>query len=164
MTRDAVNCYMDRPTSPRGRELEGDADLRALLAATRRIAVLGIKVESQSHQPAFYVPAYLARAGFEIIPVPVYFPEATAILGQKVYRSVRDIPGPIDLVDVFRRPEHLAPHVPDLIAARPRAVWLQLGIRNDAVARQITDAGIDVIQDRCLMVDQRRLAAGPRPG
>jgi predicted CoA-binding protein len=153
---------MDRPPSPSGRLLERDADLRALLERTRTIAVLGIKVESQSHQPAYYVPAFMARAGFEVIPVPVYFPEATEILGRRVFRSLREAPQPIDLVNVFRRPEHLAAHVPDIVTARPRAVWLQLGIRHDEVAHTLMREGIDVVQDRCLMVEQRRLAAGPR--
>jgi CoA binding domain len=71
--------------------------IRGLIHQTQRIAVLGIKTERQSFQPAFYVPAYLAHAGFEIIPVPVYFPEVTQILGRPVYRRLIDIPGEIDL-------------------------------------------------------------------
>src|SRR5256885_10380915 len=78
--------------------------IRKLLMEIRRIAVLGIKTEEQSYQPAFYVPQYLASAGLEVVPVPVYYPEAQQILGQKVYRRLADIPGDIDLVDVFRRP------------------------------------------------------------
>lgn len=66
------------------------------------------------------------------------------------------MPEPIDLVDVFRRSQDLMPHLPDLLAAQPRAVWLQLGIRQDAFARELLDRGIDVVQDRCLMVDYRR--------
>src|ERR1700753_2539431 len=116
-------------TSP-GRIL-GDADLPALFARTKRIAVLGIKTEAQRGQPAFDVPRYLQHAGFEVVPVPVYYPDVTTILGQPVYRRLADIPGPVDLVDVFRRPSDLDPHVGDLLAKRPAAVWLQLGIRND---------------------------------
>jgi hypothetical protein len=71
--------------------------IRGLIHQTQRIAVLGIKTERQSFQPAFYVPAYLANAGFEIIPVPVYFPEVTQILGRPVYSRLIDIPGEIDL-------------------------------------------------------------------
>src|SRR5919107_4638508 len=85
--------------------------IRSLLMETRRIAVVGIKTEAQSFQPAFYVPQYMAQAGFEIIPVPVYYPEATEILGQKVYRKLADIPGDVDLVNVFRRPSDIPPHV-----------------------------------------------------
>ena len=133
--------------------LDRDEDLTALLQATRRIAVLGIKTEAQRGQPAFYVPESLARAGFEIVPVPVYYPEVETILGQKVYRRLADVPGPVDLVDVFRRPADLMPHLDDLLAARPRAVWLQSGIRHDDFARRLVDAGISVVQDRCLMVE-----------
>ncbi|MCA9588739.1 MAG: CoA-binding protein, partial [Myxococcales bacterium] len=72
-------------------------DITALLDATRRVAVLGIKTEAQASQPAFYVPAYVAEAGFEVIPVPVYYPEVTHILGRPVYRRVQDVPGPVDM-------------------------------------------------------------------
>ena len=73
-----------------------------------------------------------------------------------MYRRLSDIPGTIDIVEVFRRPADLAAHVPDILAAKPRAVWLQTGIRNDEVAAQLTAAGIVVVQDRCLMVDHNR--------
>jgi predicted CoA-binding protein len=133
-----------------------DAGVARLLAGVRRVAVLGIKTEAQADQAAFYVAQYVAGHGAEVIPVPVYYPEATEILGRKVYRKVADVPGEVDLVDVFRRPSDIPAHVDDLIAKRPRAVWFQLGIRNDAAAERLARAGIDVIQDRCLMVDWRR--------
>lgn len=132
--------------------------MRELLAETRRVAVLGIKTERQANQPAFYVPEYLASAGLEIIPVPVYYPEVETILGRKVYRRLSDVPGEIDLVDVFRRSEDIHQHVEDILAKKPRAVWFQSGIRNDQVARVLAEAGIKVVQDRCLMVEHRRLA------
>jgi uncharacterized protein len=140
--------------------LTEDAKVRDLLARTRRIAVLGIKTEAQADRPAFYVPRFLAERGLEIVPVPVYYPDAKEILGRPVYRRVSDVPGPVDLVDVFRRSEDVAGHVEDLLGKRPRAVWLQLGIRNDAAAEALAKVGILVVQDRCLMVDWRRL--GPR--
>lgn len=127
--------------------------IRDLIRQTRRIAVLGIKTEQQSFQPAFYVPAYLANAGFEIVPVPVYFRDATQILGRPVYRRLIDVPGEIDLVSVFRRPKDLPAHVDDILAKRPKAVWFQSGIRNDAVAERLATAGIRVVQNRCLMID-----------
>jgi predicted CoA-binding protein len=136
--------------------LERDEEITALLQATRRIAVLGMKTEAQRGQPAFYVPEAVARAGFEIIPVPVYYPEARTILGRPVVRRLVDVPGPIDLVDVFRRPADLMPHLDDMLAARPRAVWLQSGIRHDELARRLVEAGISVVQDRCLMIEVRR--------
>lgn len=136
--------------------VDDDDGIAALLAQTRRIAVLGIKTEAQANQPAFYVPQALA-ASFEIVPVPVYYPEVTQILGQPVYRRLADVPGTIDLVDVFRRPADIAQHLDDLLAAQPKAVWLQQGIRNDAVAERLARAGVRVVQDRCLMVEHRRL-------
>jgi predicted CoA-binding protein len=139
--------------------LDDDAKIRELLRATRRIAVLGIKTEAQVDQPAHYVAKYLAtQKGVEVIPVPVYYPDAQAILGKKVYRRLADVPGPIDLVDVFRRPADVSGHLEDLRAKKPRAVWLQLGIRNEAAAEALAKEGILVVQDRCLMVEWRRLA------
>ena len=129
-----------------------------IIRNTRRVAVLGIKTESQSGQPAFYVPEYLHRAGLDVVPVPVYYPDVTEILGKKVYRNLADIPGEIDLVDVFRRSQDVPPHVDDILAAKPKAVWLQSGIRNDEAARRLAEAGIKVVQDRCLMVEHRRHA------
>ena len=148
---------MEESTNWRKNLITTDAGIRELLAETRRIAVLGIKTEAQSTQPAFYVPSYLASAGLEIVPVPVYYPEVTTILGQKVYRKLTDIPGEIDLVDVFRRSADIGPHVEDILAKKPKAVWFQSGIRNDAAAEQFARAGIKVVQDRCLMVDHRYL-------
>lgn len=132
--------------------LESTSSIRALLERTRRIAVLGIKIP-ESAAPAYYVPAYAQRAGYEIVPVPVYYPEVTEILGARVYRQLVDVPGDIDLVDVFRRSHRIPEHVDDMLAKRPKAVWFQLGIRNDEVAERLARAGIDVVQDRCLLVD-----------
>ena len=134
------------------------SDIRALVARSRRVAVLGIKTEAQADQPAFYVPKYLADAGFEIIPVPVYYPEVTEILGEPVYRRLMDIPGNIDLVDVFRRSHDIDGHVEDILAKGPTAVWFQSGIRNNAAAATLAKAGIKVVQDRCLMVEHRLAA------
>jgi predicted CoA-binding protein len=134
-----------------------EAGLRDLLSDTKTIAVLGIKTEAQASQPAFYVASYLHSAGLDVIPVPVYYPDATRILGKPVYRKVADIPGPVDMVNVFRRSEDVPPHVDDILAKKPKYVWLQLGIRNDAAAEKLARAGIKVVQNRCLMVDHRRL-------
>jgi predicted CoA-binding protein len=136
-------------------DLEG---IDRLLAATKRVAILGIKTEAQADQPAYYVPKYLDAAGLDVVPVPIYYPEVTAILGKPVYRRLIDVPGDIDLVDVFRRSKDIEDHLEDILAKRPRAVWLQLGIRNDAVAQRLARLGIDVVQDRCLMVEHRRWA------
>ena len=137
--------------------LERTDDIRDLITAVRRIAVLGIKTEQQSSQPAFYVPQYLQRAGFDVIPVPVYYPDVTEILGKPVYRRLADIPGTLDLVNVFRRPQDIEAHLDDMLAAKPAAVWFQSGIRHEAVAETLARAGIKVVQDRCLMVEHRSL-------
>lgn len=127
-----------------------------ILRGTKRVAVLGMKTEAQSGQAAFYVPEYLHNAGLDVVPVPVYYPDVTEILGKKVYRQVADVPGEVDLVNVFRRSQDVPPHVDDILAAKPRAVWMQSGIRNDEAARRLAEAGIKVVQDRCLMVEHRR--------
>jgi predicted CoA-binding protein len=135
--------------------VEDDEGIERILRETRRIAVLGIKVES--FQPAFYVPEYCQRAGLEIVPVPVYYPDVTEILGERVYRRVADVPGDVDMVNVFRRARDIPPHLDDIIAKRPKSVWFQLGIRNDDAAQRLAREGIDVVQDRCLMVELQHL-------
>jgi len=137
--------------------ISNSTEIRELLAGTRTIAVLGIKTEAQASQPAFYVPRYLHSAGFEIIPVPVYYPDTTRILGEKVYRKLVEIPSEVDLVNVFRRSADVPAHLDDILAKAPKAVWMQSGIRNDSVAEKLAKAGIKVVQDRCLMVDHRQL-------
>ncbi len=138
--------------------IESDDGIRKLLAGVKRVAVLGMKTEAQADQAAFYVPRFLDQAGVEVVPVPVYYPEAKSILGKPVFRKVADVPGEVDLVDVFRRPSDIPGHLEDLLAKRPRAVWLQLGIRNDQAAEALARQGIQVVQDRCLMVDYRAVA------
>jgi uncharacterized protein len=132
-------------------------DVARIVRENTRIAVLGIKTEAQRDQPAFYVPEYMARAGYDIVPVPVYYPDATEILGRPVYRTVSAVPAPVEMVNVFRRPRDIPPHVPDILAARPRVVWLQLGIHHDEAAETWAKAGIQVVQNRCLLVEHRRL-------
>ena len=138
--------------------IDGPAQIRELLTETKNIAVLGIKTEAQASQPAFYVPKYMQTAGFRIIPVPVYYPQATEILGERVYRKLIEVPDDVDMVNVFRRPEDIPPHVEDILAKKPKSVWMQLGISHEAVAHQLAEAGIKVVQDRCLMVDHHRLS------
>ena len=137
--------------------VKSDKSIQDLLNTTKRIAVLGIKTEAQGGQPAFYVPQYMQRAGFEIVPVPVYYPDATEILGKQVYRKLSEIPGEIDLVNVFRRPSDIPAHVEDILAKKPKAVWFQSGIVNNEAAETLAAAGIKVVQDRCLMVEHRMM-------
>lgn len=136
----------------RDKLLDSRDELRRLLLSTRRIAVLGIKPAS-SGQPAYYVAEYAQQSGYEVVPVPVYFPEVTEILGQPVFRRLVDIPGEVDMVNVFRRAKDIPPHLDDIIAKRPKSVWFQLGIRNDEAAERLAREGIEVVQDRCLLVE-----------
>lgn len=139
-----------------GRLVTDEAEIARVAGAAKRVAVLGIKTEQQADQPAFYVPQYLQTAGVTLVPVPVYYPKVAQILGEPVYRRLADVPGELDILDVFRRPEDLPQHLDDILAKRPKLVWLQSGIRHTEFAQALVRAGIDVVQDRCLMVDHRR--------
>lgn len=132
--------------------LESADEISALLARVRTVAVLGIKT-ADSGAPGHFVPAYAKRAGLRVIPVPVFYPELTELLGEPVHRSLVGIGERVDLVDVFRRPKDLPAHVDDILAAKPGAVWFQSGIRDDGIAERLARAGIDVVQDKCLMTE-----------
>ena len=146
--------------APGAHLLETEDQIHRLLTTIHRVAVLGIKPESEAEKPAHYVPKALIAMGLEVVPVPVYDFGVTEILGRPIVRRLADLTGPIDLVDVFRRPRDLAQHLPELLALRPKAVWLQLGIEDETFAGQLAAADIDVVQDRCLMVDYRRWGRG----
>ena len=141
----------------KGNLIADAAGIAQVIRETKTIAVLGIKPESHADQAGYYVPAHMAAAGYEVIPVPVYYPEVTEILGKPVVRKLADIGRPVDMVNVFRRPTDIPPHVDDILAAKPKSVWFQLGIRNDEAAETLARAGIKVVQDRCLMVEESRL-------
>jgi predicted CoA-binding protein len=138
--------------------IQDTAGIQDIIRGTKTIAVLGIKPESHGDQAAHYVPAHMAAAGYEIIPVPVYYPEVREILGKKVYRKLTEIGRPVDMVNVFRRPSDIPPHVDEILAIKPKSVWFQLGIRNDEAAQRLAEAGIKVVQDRCLMVEEGRMS------
>jgi uncharacterized protein len=131
--------------------------IRDLLAQTKRIAVLGMERDEKPDRPAYYVPKYMQGAGFEIIPVPVKYPGLEHAAGAKAYATLSDIPGDIDMVNVFRRAPDIPAHIDDILTKNPRSVWFQLGIRNDTVAEALARAGIKVVQDLCLMVEHRRI-------
>jgi predicted CoA-binding protein len=145
----------DQPESWRENLITSREGIKKLLDDTRRIAVLGIKPDAD--QPANYVPAYAQQAGYEIVPVPVYYKDLTEMLGEKVYRTVSAIPDDVDMVNVFRRPRDIPPHLDDIIAKKPKSVWFQLGIVNEEAAETLAKAGIAVVQDRCLLVELQRL-------
>jgi len=134
--------------------MHSDDDLRAMLAAARRIAVLGAHPDPS--KPASYVPSYLHERGYRVLPAnPVHV--GRVLWNEPVRATLAEIGTPIDIVDVFRRGELLDGHLDDVLAVRPRLVWLQSGIRNDAFAQRLEADGIAVVQDRCLMVEHRRL-------
>jgi predicted CoA-binding protein len=138
-----------------------DARLREVLTSSRRIAVLGIHTVPE--KAAFYVPEYLHDEGYEIHGVnPTLVGET--LFGQPVRATLAELP-PIDLVDVFRRPELLPGHVEDILAMapRPKVVWFQLGIVNEDVAKILEAAGIVVVQNRCTLADHQRLGLGAPP-
>lgn len=130
--------------------------IERLLRSARRIAVVGLspKPERYSHR----IARYLIRAGYEVVPV---YPREQEILGARVYGRLQDVPGHIDIVDVFRRSEALPEAVDDAIAVGARAIWLQLGCIDEAGAARATAAGITVVMDRCIMVDHAQLCGRP---
>lgn len=139
--------------------VDDDAGLAEIVRRAKRVVVLGAKAEDERGDSAFYVPEYLAKAGVEILPVPIGdCPEE--ILGRPTFRRLADVKGPVDVVDVFRPPKEVAKYVDELVALRPSCVWMQLGIRNDKAAEALARAGILVVQDRCLMAEHRRHARG----
>ena len=134
---------------------DGADTLTRILDETRRVAVIGIKPR-ETGAPAYYVPEYMQHAGYDIVPVPVYFPDITEILGRAVHRALDTIAPPADLVQLFRRPVDIPAHVDAILAAKPRVVWMQLGIRHDAAAEQFARAGIHVVQDKCFWVELKQ--------
>lgn len=139
-----------------GRLLSTDDELRTVIRAMRRVAVLGVRSERFANRPAHYVPAALAGAGVEIVPVSLHEPEVGEILGFSVVRSLSEV-GAVDVVNVFRRPEDLPAHLDELLCLHPPLVWLQSGIRHEGFTRALLAAGVSVVEDRCLMVEHRRL-------
>jgi predicted CoA-binding protein len=133
-----------------------DAGLARILREARSIAVLGAKADAAA--PAYYVPAYLAARGYRVLPVN---PTLTGrrVLGEPVVPTLADLPEPVDVIEIFRRPEYLAAHATEIVRLpwRPAVVWFQLGIRNDAAAAALARTGIRVVQNRCMMPEHRRL-------
>jgi predicted CoA-binding protein len=141
-------------------ELTTPAEVTEVLRSARTIAVLG--AHHDEARPAFYVPDYLFAQGYRVFPVnPALV--GKILWGEPVRASLAEIGEQIDIVDVFRRPELLQGHLDDLLAMKPKPklVWLQLGIRDDAFARAVQAAQIDVVQDRCALADHRAFGVGP---
>jgi predicted CoA-binding protein len=137
--------------------MHSDAELRDLLRRVRSIAVLGVK--AGEGDDAYQVPRYLQEHGYRIVPIN---PKLDQVLGERALGSLGEIEGGVDLVNVFRAPQHVPAHADEILALSPRplGVWLQLGITHPEAAARLEAAGIPVVQDRCLMVEHRRLLGG----
>jgi predicted CoA-binding protein len=133
--------------------------IKDILETSPTIAILGIHTAPE--KAAFYVPEYLYDAGYRILGVNPKF-EGEVLFREPVRAALTEIGEPVDLVDVFRRAEDIPTHVPEILAMKPlpKVVWFQLGIRNDAAARQLEAAGITVIQNRCTLEDHQRMGLG----
>ena len=138
--------------------VDDDAGLTRILREAHTVAVLGAK--AQPSAPAYYVPAYLARQGYRILPVNPKLAGMT-VLDAPTVATLAEVAGPVDVIDVFRRPAYLPGHAAEILVLpwKPAVVWFQLGIRNNAAAEQLARAGIRVVQDRCMMPEHRRLIA-----
>jgi predicted CoA-binding protein len=131
------------------------AGLRRILARTRSIAVVGLS--AHWYRPSYFAAKYMQDHGYRVIPVN---PSYTEVLGQRCYPSLAAIPGPIDLVDCFRRSEDIMPIAQEAVAKGVGVLWMQLGIRNEDAARIALDAGIDVVMDRCVKIEHARIMGG----
>jgi len=134
--------------------MSDDQRLREILEQSKTIAVLG--AHDQPQRAAFYVPEYLRQQGYRVLPVNPRLAGLT-LFGERVRASLAELGETVDLLDVFRGARHLPAHLDEMLAAKPKVVWFQLGIREDAVAAALTAAGIEVVQDRCTLADHRRL-------
>ncbi|HEX9796082.1 MAG TPA: CoA-binding protein [Anaerolineales bacterium] len=132
-----------------------DDKVKRILRETKVIATVGFS--SYPHKPSHYVPAYMLRQGYRVIPV---HPRAGQILGQQAYASLEDVPEPVDLVQIFRPSHKVRPHVEQAIAIGARFVWMQAGIADPEAARLAEQAGLEVVMDRCMLVDHRQWKAG----
>jgi len=129
--------------------------LRRILRESKVIAVVGLSADW--YRPSFFAAKYMQEHGYRIIPVNPKYPE---ILGEKCYKSLRDIAGKVDLVDVFRKTEDVMPIVEDAIAIGAKVFWQQLGVRNEAAAARARAAGLEAVMDRCVKIEHGRLFGG----
>lgn len=143
-------------TASHERLVNDDATLAAILRDMRTIAVLGAKADPD--EPAHYVPAYLQKRGYRVLPVNPTI-EGERVFGEPVVATLADLAEPVDVIEIFRRPEFLPGHAAEILRLpwRPKVVWFQLGIRHDGAARVLAAGGIQVVQDRCMMPEHRRL-------
>ena len=135
--------------------VDGIAGLRRILAQTRTIAVVGLS--ANWYRPSYFAAKYMQDHGYRIIPVnPTY----TEVLGERCYPTIAAIPGSVDMVDCFRKPGEIPPLAREAVAKGAKVLWMQLGIRNDEAARIASDAGLDVVMDRCMKIEHARIFGG----
>jgi len=120
--------------------------VKEILERYRIIAVVGLS--SQTWRPSYSVSQYMQSAGYRIIPVN---PNESVVLGEKAYPSLDDVPEPIEIVDIFRRPEYVPDIVEAAIRRNARVIWMQLGVANQAAAARARDAGLEVVMDQCIL-------------
>lgn len=139
--------------------LTSDEALGNVLETARTVAVLG--AHPDPGKPAHFVPRYLAENGYRIVPINPGYTDRQ-LFGETPRAELTDLEEEIDIVDVFRRSEHLPAHADEILAMRPlpKVVWLQQGIRHDEVARELAEAGIDVVQDACMLAMHKKLGIG----
>lgn len=139
-------------------ELRQSSEIAQVLQHSKVVAVVGFHPDPM--KPAHYVPEYLSRQGYTVIPVnPALAARGQSFFGQRAVSTLAEITTPVDIVEVFRRSEKVHDHLQDILnmSPAPRLVWMQQGIRNEDVARTLNEAGIDVVQDRCMLTDHRGL-------
>jgi predicted CoA-binding protein len=131
------------------------AGLTRILAQSRTIAVVGLS--ANWYRPSFFAAKYLQEHGYRVIPVN---PNYTEVLGERCYPSVAAIPEPVDVVDAFRKADEMPALAREAVAKGARVLWMQLGVRNDVAARIASDAGLDVVMDRCMKIEHARILGG----
>ena len=135
-----------------GRIITADADIKAILTSAKTIAIIGISPKPD--RDSYKVAAYLKDHSYQVVPVR---PAQVEILGEKAYPTLDDVPGTVDIVDVFRSSDQMLPHAHEALRRRPGTFWMQEGIENREAAALLTDAGIDVVMGRCIKHEHTRL-------
>jgi len=131
------------------------AGLRRILARSRTIAVVGLS--ANWYRPSYFAAKYLQDHGYRVIPVN---PNYEQVLGERCYPSVSAIPEPVDVVDGFRKSEEMVELARDAVNKKASVLWMQLGIRNEEALRIASDAGLDVVVDRCMKIEHARILGG----
>ena len=146
---------LSRRDAGAGERVDDIAGLRRILSAARTIAVVGLS--AQWHRPSYFAAKYMQEHGYRIVPVN---PNYAEILGEKCYPAIEAIPERVDVVDCFRRPGEMPALAREAVAKGASVLWMQLGITNDEAARIATDAGVDVVENRCMKIEHARIMGG----